>query len=56
MTFPLNDRAVSVWDVQAHAWSRVSGDFSIGGASSRDIRLTTKPSCNLHRPLIDSDL
>ena len=45
VTFPLDDRAVSVWDVQKHAWSTVSGDFSVMvGASSRDIRLTTKLS------------
>merc|ERR1712039_994419 len=40
VSFPLDSRALSVWDVQRHAWSRQSGIFDVMvGASSRDIRL-----------------
>lgn len=39
--FTLSSRALSVWDLDSHDWSEVSGDFTIAiGASSSDIRLT----------------
>lgn len=38
--FTLTSRSLSVWDLDAHDWSEVSGDFTIDiGASSADIRL-----------------
>jgi len=37
--FTLRDRDLSIWDVDTHDWSLVSGDFKIFvGSSSRDIR------------------
>jgi beta-glucosidase len=36
----LSERDLSIWDSQAHAWSKVAGTFKIMvGSSSRDIRL-----------------
>ena len=40
-TFTISQRDRSVWDVAAHAWRTVAGQFTVAiGASSRDIRLT----------------
>jgi beta-glucosidase len=40
VSFKLDDRCFSYWDVQQHAWSDGDGDFNLSvGASSRDIRL-----------------
>ena len=37
VTFALDDRATSTWDVSAHAWAEVRGEFGVAvGASSRD--------------------
>ena len=37
VTFTLNDRAVSIWDVGAHAWKKFSGKYTVTvGTSSRD--------------------
>eukprot|EP00937_MAST-01D_sp_MAST-1D-sp2_P000193 g193.t1 len=39
VTFALNDRSVSEWDVGTHAWLKTKGEFSVMvGSSSRDIR------------------
>lgn len=39
VTFPLNARSVSIWDVSTHAWSVVSGQFSVMvGTSSESIQ------------------
>ena len=41
VTFALEDRAFSIWDVELHAWHKVLGSFGVSvGASSRDVRLT----------------
>eukprot|EP00043_Microstomoeca_roanoka_P013291 m.130236 g.130236 ORF g.130236 m.130236 type:complete len:782 (+) comp15716_c2_seq1:3-2348(+) len=41
VTFSLNDRDLSIWDVSSHSWTKVQGSFNVFvGASSRDIRLT----------------
>lgn len=41
VTLPLNDRAVSIWDTEAGAWSVQPGAFKVFvGSSSRDVRLT----------------
>jgi beta-glucosidase len=38
--FNLTARSLSVWDLDSHDWSELTGEFSIGvGASSADIRL-----------------
>lgn len=40
VTFSLRDRDLSVWDVAAHGWRVVAGDYKIMvGASSADIRV-----------------
>ena len=40
VTFPLDDRSVSIWDVRNHSWNVVQGSFGVlVGSSSRDIRL-----------------
>lgn len=40
VSFWLEDRDVSIWDVSSHDWSVVKGSFTISiGASSRDFRL-----------------
>lgn len=40
VTFSLDNRSFSVWDVAAHDWSVVSGTFDVFvGSSSADIRL-----------------
>lgn len=40
VTFPLDDRAFSYWDVKTHAWQVSPGSYAIEvGASSRDIRV-----------------
>lgn len=40
VSFELDDRAFSVWDVAAHAWTIVPGEFGVMvGSSSADIRL-----------------
>ena len=40
VTFKLDNRCFSYWDVQQHAWSSSDGDFNLSvSASSRDIRL-----------------
>ena len=37
VTFALNDRSTSVWDANAHKWTKVAGEFSVAvGGSSRD--------------------
>lgn len=41
VTLPLNDRAVSVWDVESRSWAVQAGTFQVFvGSSSRDARLT----------------
>jgi beta-glucosidase len=41
VTFPLNGRSISIWDVQTHAWAHVPGQFGVMvGSSSEDIRST----------------
>ena len=41
VTFPLNDRSFSIWDVSTHAWATVKGNFGVKvGASVDDIRQT----------------
>ena len=41
--FPLDDRSVSYWDVDQHAWAQVKGSVGVMvGSSSRDIRLQGK--------------
>ena len=41
VAFALQDRDLSVWDITAHDWKKVSGSFAVFvGASSRDIRQT----------------
>ena len=40
LTFALDDRAFSVWDVKRHAWQVSPGAYTVEvGASSRDIRV-----------------
>ena len=40
MSFDLKDRAVSVWDIDTHAWAVQRGVFRVMvGESSEDIRL-----------------
>ena len=42
VTFPLDDRSLSIWDVVTHDWAVQKGTFSVMvGSSSRDIRLTS---------------
>eukprot|EP00937_MAST-01D_sp_MAST-1D-sp2_P002356 g2356.t1 len=37
VTFALGDRATSVWDANAHKWTKVAGEFAVSvGGSSRD--------------------
>ena len=37
VTFPIEVRDLSIWDVQSHGWSAVKGEFSVTvGTSSRD--------------------
>ena len=41
ITFPLNARSISIWDVSKHAWGAVPGQFGVSvGSSSEDIRST----------------
>jgi beta-glucosidase len=41
VTFELDDRSFSIWDVSTHAWTVVPGSFGVHiGSSSDDIRLT----------------
>jgi beta-glucosidase len=41
VTFSLDDRSFSIWDVSTHGWKVVSGSFGANvGSSSEDIRLT----------------
>lgn len=41
VTFALDDRSVSIWDVVTHAWGKVPGTFGVMvGSSSEDIRQT----------------
>ena len=41
VTFALDDRSISIWDVGKHAWAKVPGQFSVMvGSSSEDIRAT----------------
>ena len=41
VSFPLNDRTFSTWDVASHSWVIQSGTFTFAvGSSSRDIRAT----------------
>jgi beta-glucosidase len=43
VTFPLNARSFSYWDVTAHDWKPVPGEYEIAvGQSSRDIAAKTK--------------
>jgi beta-glucosidase len=43
VTFPLNARAFSYWDVTSHSWKEVPGEYEIAvGQSSRDISATAK--------------
>ena len=42
VTFALDDRSVSIWDVTKHAWGKVPGLFGVMvGSSSQDIRQTS---------------
>lgn len=42
VTFALDDRSVSIWDVSKHAWAKVPGSFSVMvGSSSEDVRATS---------------
>ena len=39
VSFPLNDRTFSIWDVTSHSWQLVHGTYTFAvGSSSRDIR------------------
>eukprot|EP00966_Prymnesium_polylepis_P127349 2945171-Prymnesium_polylepis.2 len=41
VSLPLDERAISIYDVGIHAWKVQPGTFQANvGASSRDIRLT----------------
>ena len=43
MTMRLTPRDFSIWSVEKHAWTVVSGTFGVAvGSSSRDHRLRTK--------------
>ena len=42
LTLALTPRSFSIWSVDAHAWTVVSGEFGVSiGSSSRDVRLST---------------
>jgi len=42
VTFPLDERAFSYWDVKRHGWQVSAGSYAIEvGSSSRDIRAQT---------------
>ncbi len=42
VSFALNDRTFSTWDVSSHAWVVQHGTFTLSvGSSSRDIRAQT---------------
>ena len=42
VSFDLDDRSFSIWNVNAHAWQVVPGSFGVMvGSSVDDIRLTT---------------
>jgi len=43
VTFALDSRSVSIWDVSKHAWGKVPGDFNVFvGTSSEDIQASGK--------------
>lgn len=42
VSFAMNDRSYSTWDVSSHGWKVAHGDFKVHvGSSSRDIRVST---------------